>query len=60
MTLLTYLSIALIVASTDVMLSHLKKIKYVPLPSVLLALAWPITCTVVLLIGVFDIPVEKD
>ena len=59
MTILTYFALALIVASTDVLLSHLKGIEYNVLPSLLLALFWPITCTAVLILGILNIQPEK-
>lgn len=59
MSVLTYLAFALVLASSDVLFSHLKGIKYKPLPSIGLALIWPITCFAILLIGILE-PEKED
>ena len=60
MSVLTYLAFALVLASSDVLFSHLKGIKYKPLPSIGLALIWPITCLAILMVGILEPESKED
>jgi hypothetical protein len=59
MTLETYLAIALAQMGTDAFATHLCRERYRVVPSLLLALVWPLTALIIIIGAAVEPPTEK-